>query len=317
MYFIKLYYKNALQNQSGNFEVETTNRSILKWTILSSKRKQLELLRLIALSTANPQFTPHLAYPFDRLINNLTASLHLESIIFHHPETEGRSLHNHRFVGSGMEIRKDGKIHRLHKRECECLPSDGIYSRIRKSNQPARRFFLAYGPRFGPHEGSDDFDFTNPCYPLTRLHTLFQAYQKITDPIEFLKRMQHKGINYKKYASLSIMTALSTMLKTYLKIDTTAFHEPFADLEQAWRKLNPWQQRMILPLIDICRHLYDAFPKVTNPLDMPGVIIFHRPDFFCPDEWFSSWISLVDSLVPNMQFVISLPATAAHRFPKT
>lgn len=315
MYFIELFFRNAKQNKCGKFEVKSRNGSIPKWTILSSKSRQHELLRLITLSTADPRFIPYLDYSLDRLMDITTVSLHLEFVIFHHPETEGLSVYQHLCVGSGLEIIKDGTSNRLRQNAYEFLSTVGIYRKIRHSNNPAKHFLLAYGPRFVPHEGTDDFDFTDPCYPLTRFHTLFRPHQKTTDPVAFLRRLHHKGIKYKKRASLSIMTAFSYMLKTHLGIDTAAFLEPFPDLERTWRQLYPWQRRMILPVVDISRHVFDAFPKASNPLDMPGVIILHRPDIFCTDKWFSSWISLVDSLVPNMQFIISLSDKAEHHFP--
>ena len=315
MYFIELFFRNAQQNKSGKFEVKSRNGSIPKWTILSSESRQLELLRLITLSTANTRFTPHLDYSLDRLMDITTVPLHLEFVIFHHPQTEGPSIYQHLCVGSGLEIFKDGNSNRLRQDECEFLSLVGNYRKVRYSTNPAKHFLLAYGPRFVPHEGTDDFDFTNPCYPLTRFHTLFRPDHKTTDPVAFLGRLQHKGIRYKKGTSLSIMTAFSNMLKTHLGIDTAAFLEPFSDLERIWRQLYPWQRRMILPVVDILRHVYDAFPKTPNPLDMPGVILLHRPDIFCTDKCFSSWISLVDSLAPNMQFIISLSDKAEHQFP--
>lgn len=111
------------------------------------------------------------------------------------------------------------------------------------------------------------------------------------------------------------MTALGSMLKAHLQIDTAAFAEPFSDLAYTWRQIYPRQQKMMLPLIDICRHLYDAFSKGKDPLNMPGVIIFHRPDLFCTHKWFSPWIRMIDSLLPNMQFIVSLAKPAEHHFP--
>lgn len=315
MYFIKLFYSNAKQNKCGKFEVTSRRESIPKWTILSSENRQLELLRLITLSTADLRFIPHLDYPFHRLMDAPTDPLHVEFIIFHHPETEGPSVYQHDCIGSGLEIFKDGTSYRLNKNACRLLSTVGHYRKIRDSNKPGKHFLLAYGPRFVSHAGTDDFDFTDPCYSLTRFHTLFHPHRKITDPLAFFERLQHRGIRYKRYASLSILRAFSTMLKTHLGIDTAAFVKPTFNPESGWRRLHSWQRRMILPLVDICRHTFDAFPHASNPLDMPGVIIFHRPDIFCTERWFPSWIRLVDSLAPNMQFIISLSQRSRHHFP--
>jgi len=98
------------------------------------------------------------------------------------------------------------------------------------------------------------------------------------------------------------MTALSRILNSFLEIDTTPYLEPLSDLKQEWQKLKSWQQRMMLPLIDMCRHLDDAFPSAPNPLDRPGVILLHRPDLFCIPNRFSSWISHLDFFLPRVQF---------------
>jgi len=107
------------------------------------------------------------------------------------------------------------------------------------------------------------------------------------------------------------------LLKKHLKIDPVRFLAPQNDLKDTWQAHTSQQRTMILPILDICRHLYDAFPKAENPLVMPGVIILHRPDVFCEAAWFSAWINLVDSLLPNIQFIVSLSDETRRRFPKT
>ena len=316
MYFIELHFENAKKNRCGKFTINSRKGSIPKWTILSSKKKNLELLRLITLATANPKLTPHLDYRVTDLIDNTNKPLHLEFVIFHHPETEGRSVYEHLNVGSGITISSNWSVEALSSRQCIYLSPTLSYRKARDSSKPAKHFLLAYGPQFIPHADTDDFGFHNPFHPIKRFHTLFYINRKTTDPVAFLELLQHRGVRYKRSASLSIMTALSRIINSFLEIDTTPFLEPLSDLKQEWQKLKSWQQRMTLPLIDICRHLYDAFPSAPNPLHRPGVILLHRPDRLCTPNRFSSWISHLDSILPRVQFIITLSEKGARNFPK-
>jgi hypothetical protein len=313
---MELHFENAKKNRWGKFIVNSRKGSIPKWTVLSSENKNLELLRLITLATANPTISPHLDYPIDNLIHDTRKPLHLEFIIFHHPETEGSSAYEHLNVGSGIAVFSDWSVERFSSRQRLYLSPTLFYRKVRASNDPAKHFLLAYGPRFTPHADTDDFYFNNPFYQITRFHTLFHTNRKSTDPVAFLELLQHRGVRYRRSAPLSIMTALSRLLGAIFEIDTTSFLEPLSDLKQEWQRLNAWQQRMALPLIDICRHMYDAFPKAPNPLDKPGVILLHRPDRFCTPNRFSLWIRHLDSLVPRVQFITTLSEKGSNALPK-
>jgi hypothetical protein len=72
---------------------------------------------------------------------------------------------------------------------------------------------------------------------------------------------------------------------------------------------------MIIPILDACRHLLDAFPKSFDPLKTPGLILLDRPNRFCTAKRFPDWIKLMDELLPNMQFVVALTDRASTQFP--
>lgn len=317
MYFLKLYFQNAKLNRIGKFEVFPRNGYIPKWTLLSPEKKTLEIFRLISLSAAA---VPSLIGKFKHSLKGLqycdTIPLHLEFSIYHHPQTEGKSPHQYRAITSGLDILQDASVRLLIRKECNFLSTSDIYRKISLTKNPTKRFFLAYGHRFSAHDGTDNFDFTNPQFMTTRFHTLFHTDRNLTDPVAFLKRMRYKGLKHKKYLALTILTTVSRLAEVHLDIDPALFTDPFSDPAREWRSLTRNKRRMLLPLLDICRHLYDAFPKANNPLDMPGAIIFHRPDKICKEGWFSAWILMVDSLLPNMQFFISLPESKEKDFPE-
>ena len=71
----------------------------------------------------------------------------------------------------------------------------------------------------------------------------------------------------------------------------------------------------MIPILDACRHLLDAFPKSFDPLNTPGLILLDRPSRFCTAKRFPDWIKLMDELLPRMQFVATLTDQAASQFP--
>ena len=62
----------------------------------------------------------------------------------------------------------------------------------------------------------------------------------------------------------------------------------------------------MIPILDACRHLLDAFPKSFDPMKTPGLILLDRPSRFCTAKRFPDWIKLMDELMPHMQFVVTL-----------
>ncbi|MFP4349572.1 MAG: hypothetical protein ACLFQY_14880, partial [Desulfococcaceae bacterium] len=315
MYFLHLYCKNAKENQTGKFEISANNGSIPKWTILPSGSADLEILRLITLSIAGPRSVSSLGSLLEPLYHNASDPLHLEFVLFFHPETEGKGKYQHRRLGSGFRIFPEGTHRPIPKKKSEFLPPGGNYQKIRHSPNPVLRFMLAYGPRFAAHQGTDDFDFTNPHFIATRFHSLFHPHAKLTDPAAFLRLLRCKGAKYKKRTALSTLIKLSELLEHHSGIDSSRLFDRSQDPGTIWRELPPDQQTMILPLMDMARHLYDAFRANKNPFEMPGVILLHRPDLICAAGRFSAWIKRVDSLLPRVQFIMTLSDQAKKEVP--
>jgi hypothetical protein len=71
-----------------------------------------------------------------------------------------------------------------------------------------------------------------------------------------------------------------------------------------------------VPILDAVRHAMDASPHDLNPLERSGVILWRLPYSFCHDGRFLCWIVALDSLFPNIQFVIVLPEDFLEIFPR-
>jgi hypothetical protein len=165
------------------------------------------------------------------------------------------------------------------------------------------------------HDGTDDFDFTDPFFRITRFHSLFLDQALLTDPVEFLKRIHYRGVTHKRFGPKHILERLTRLFKKHLAIDTGSWIGKECDFRQQWSALKPWQQRAVLPILDAARHLLDAYPKNIRPLDLPVLLLFDRPDLFCSQKLFPEWATLMDSLFPEAQFLVTLADETRLNFP--
>jgi hypothetical protein len=101
------------------------------------------------------------------------------------------------------------------------------------------------------------------------------------------------------------MKLLCGIFKEKFSIDTGLWVERGVDFQEQWERLNPWQKKLVIPIIDAIRHIMDASPHNLKPLDREGVIIFASPQEFCREDMFTHWIETLDRLFPNIQFIIT------------
>ena len=102
-----------------------------------------------------------------------------------------------------------------------------------------------------------------------------------------------------------------------LHIKTDPWLDVSLDPDDAWNDLLPWQKRTALPVLDMARHMMDAFPKSVNPLEMPGVVLLDRPETFCTMGRSSDYMTLLDTLFPRIQFVLSAGDTSVKTLPSS
>jgi hypothetical protein len=314
MHLLELYYANARLNQTGKFIFPCRNGTIPKWTILSSHPREREKLQLMALSMAGTRYLPHIPYQQKRLLNFPKQPLQLEFYLAQHPETEGPSI-KYDLIGHGLQLHADGCIQRITKQECRYLSPIMEIQKVRNHSNLAKHFMLAYGPDLKAHRDSDDFDFNNPFLRITRFYSLFDGNALLTDPVVFLERLHKKAFRYGRILPRNILATLQRLLPEYLHVETAGWDQKTCDMRFEWLGLSQWQRRMMIPILDACRHLLDAFPKSFGPLKTPGLILLDRPSRFCTAKRFPDWIKLMDELLPHMQFVATLTDRAASQFP--
>ena len=280
MYLLELYYANARLNQTDKFILPYRKGTIPKWTILSSQPKDREKLRLMALAIAGTRYLPFIPFPQYHLLSSSNQPLRLEFYLAQHPEAEGTHI-KHDLIGHGLQFYADGSIQKITKRECRYLSPILEIQKIRDHCNLAKYFMLAYGPDLKPHRDSDDFDFNNPFLRITRFYSLFDGNALLTDPVSFLERLHKKAFRYGRILPRNLLAILQRLLPEYLQVDTADWNQKTCNMRFKWMRLSQWQRRMIIPILDACRHLLDAFPKSFDPLKTPGLILLDRPNHFC------------------------------------
>jgi hypothetical protein len=315
MYLLSLHIENAKKNQDSLFRIEKDHRKIRKWTLLSSNPINRELLQLTALVCCGHPFIPHL--PFDplRIFRDRTSVLHIGHVIGLHAPFDCDSPEVP-IAGSVLRIEPNGVVSDDRgKQDKRLLPTSTAWYRLHAGTGNRKFFSLAYGPELRPHDGTDDFEFNDPYFRANRLSSLFHPNAAVTDPVQFLTRLHYKAIRCGRFPAKQTLQRLCSLFAEYLSIDTGRWEEKSCDFRRIWQRLKPWQQRAALPALDAARHLMDAFPKSGAPLQMAGVILIDRPSRYCSSQRFPSWIDLMDRLLPEIQFLITLPGRYLELFP--
>ena len=315
MYILHIYFENSQWNGTGEVCFSKNTNEIAKWTLLSSEPSSQELLRLIATACAGTRLFPHLSFALQRLCRKPDRPLQVEFILALHPPDEvlprGAPV-----WGSGIQVEGEGAVRGLNRKEYRFLPLSIPTHRAKTGLGQSSLFFLGYGSKLKYHNGTDDFDFTDPLFRITRFHSLFSDRAPLSDPVESLARIHYRAVRHGRLAPTHVLERLSHLLQRQLGIDTRSWMEKECDFRQQWLALAPWQQRAVLPVLDAARHLLGGYQKQARPLDLPGFILLDRPDRFCTAEAFPRWVELMDLLFPQMQFLMTVPDGARRRLPR-
>ncbi len=299
MYLLSIFFKNAQKNGTGEFILGNGNGVIPKWTALTGSAHTRELLHLMASALGGPSFLPHLQFRLSQLRRNLSDDFQLEIIVARHSWDSMSNLPVQ--IGSGIRIDHVGCVTQLTNTDRQFLPSNIPIRRFGYGTGNTPYFLLGYGPELHAHEETDDFSFADPFFRVARFHSLFNRNALITDPLAFLNKLHYRATRASRYPAIQTMLCLAKLFSQYLDIDTRRWMKKTCEFGQELSRLYSWQRKMLLPILDVTRHLMDAFPRSGKPLEMPGLLLFDRPDRFCTERSFARWITLVDFLFPNLQ----------------
>jgi hypothetical protein len=313
MYILDLHFKNACRNDTGRFRFPKYKGKIRKWTLFSSGPSKLELLRFVAIACGGVKFLPKLPFQFLELLDFPEIPLQLEFVLAPHPGQDyGENLPA--CYGSGIQI-KYGQHPIAFCKKMEFLPAGLSTRKPAFGTGNSSYFILGYGHDIIPHRGTDDFDFLDPFFRITRFHTLFNKDAHVTDPVEFLHRLRFKIVRAGRYLPTKILKILDDLFQENFDIDIGSWFYDSSDFKKKWDRLQPWQRRAVLIPLDVARHLLDAFPQSNNPTDKKGIILLDRPDRICTPRIFPKWITLMDRFLPNMQFIVTVSKSTISNFP--
>jgi hypothetical protein len=314
MHLLELHFENARENGDGRVCLSRDDHELPKWSLLPAGLAGQERLRLVAIACGGVRLFPQLPFALTQLCLRPAKRLQVEVLLALHP-LHASQTQNTGLWGSGVSVDERNMLRRLAREEYHFLSSLVPQHRAKTGMGDSWLFLLGYGPEPRPHDGTDDFDFTDPCFRRTRFYSLFLDEVPLTDPVAFLTMTHCRGVRWQRRGARYAMERLSLLIKTHLGIDTGRWLGKNCDFREQWRDLAPWQQRALLPAVDAARHLLDAYPKEHKPLDLPGLILFDRPDRCCPDEHFAHWAMFMDALLPKMQFLVTLGEDTGQGFP--
>ncbi|MDP2646198.1 MAG: hypothetical protein Q8P24_14755, partial [Desulfobacterales bacterium] len=234
-----------------------------------------------------------------------TAGFRLEFVLARHAPRD--ILAESHVVAAGLLVSTDGAVQALKKQDCKHASPDMPFRRNFRGSEIRQNFSLAYGPEWRVHDGTDCFDFSQTTHRLHRFLSLFDSKAHLTDSVAFLRKLHYRTFK-SRLPAVRTMNLLCDVFKKDFLVKTDDWLDRDADFQELWKSLNPWQVQAIAPILDTVRHIMDATPHDLNPLARPGVILWRLPYSFCRDGRFPRWIEALDSLFPNIQFVIVLPA---------
>ncbi|MGA2260286.1 MAG: hypothetical protein ABSH28_02485 [Acidobacteriota bacterium] len=316
MHFLNMHFDHALVGGRGKLNIERVGDQIARWTIIEEGPRGLEMLRLIALACGGTRVVPRLDFDLRAMRRERSRPLQLELVLALHAPYKA-SIYKQGPTTTG--IRMDGReeIMPLKDGDFRMLAPDAPVMKAKTGLGSSAFFLLGYGPNSICHEGTDDFDFRDPYFRITRFRSLFARGVRLTDPVEFLMRLHYRAIRWKRAATGIGLRRLAVLLQEQMGIDTGAWLERHCDFRSEWSKINAKQRPAVAIALDAARHLLDAYARNIAPLDMPALVLLDRPDRLCSERTFPNWARLMDLLLPRAQFLATLDQRSRRRLPTT
>ncbi len=310
---MELLFQNSAYNGDGGYRFRKlrNSRSIDKWTRLPNDRAGRELLLLASVALGGEGAPVQVGERENRRL-----SLRVAYVLARHYPVD-IPIRAYPEVGGGVEVDTGGRVVPLRSRELSLVPLPVPGRKLAVGKRISAYFLLGYGGGYRPGPRGEDFNFTDPLFRLRRFHSLLMPDAPLTNPVDFLERLRYKGLQCGRTPANHTLHALCTHLSQKLRIKTDLWLDVSTDPDDAWNDLLPWQKCAALPVLDMARHLMDAFPKSGKPLEMPGVVLLCRPETFCGKGRFPDYLTLLDTLFPRIQFILSTGIAAAKTLPSS
>jgi len=317
MYVLELFYENSAHNGNGHFRFQgmRSSRTIPKWTSLPNDPAGRELLRLIAVGLGGEKYLNALPLP-TKIISDPHRPLRVAHVLARHypldQQNRGVSV-----MGSGVDVDAGGHVTTLRTKDLSLISRIVPAKKLNIPVRPSAYLLLAYGGGYRPGPRGEDFHFTDPLFRRTRFHALLIPNAPLTNPVDFMDRLRYKGIRWGRKPSRNMLHALCEQLRQHLDINTDSWPDVNVNANDVWNGLHPRRQHALLPILDMARHMLDAFPTSATPMEMPGLVLMDQPETFCTPGRFTDYMTLLDTLFPRLQFILSTGMDAAESLPSS
>jgi len=315
MYLLELFFENSARNGDGGFRFRKmrNSRTIAKWTCLGNDKAGRELLILITIGLGGEKYLNTLHVPRE-VVGEYHRPLRVVPVLTRHYPQDIQSRATP-VLGIGFDMDAEGHVAALRSRDLSLVPPHVPARKLNIGKRFSGYFFLAYGSGYKPGPRGEDFHFTDPLFRRTRFHSILMPDAPLTNPADFIEWIRYKGIRRGRTPSKHVLHALSAQLSQRLNIRTDLWSDMDVDPNDAWDALPPWQKRATLPIFDMARHMMDAFPRSANPLDMPGIVLLDQLETFCTRGRFRDYLTMLDTLFPQVQFILSASIASAKSLP--
>jgi hypothetical protein len=313
MYLERLLAENVRQLAAVEQVFSDGPQQIRRWTLLNAGAAATGLLRCLALASLGRWQMSWLA---GRVLPLLASDAHrparVEFVLIRHAPQE-RLPHSPSRHHQGWRFLVGGKWEALARRTLRCRVPDARQGGLESGRSQTGRLLLGYGRSI--RVGADGFGL-HPDQRYRRCAGLFELESTVTDPVAFLRRLDHKGRDRAGRAR-TVLDRLKDGLSGWLGWDVGRSLGR-SELEVQWKSTPRARQVPAMVALDIARHTFDAAARLgeTDPLRQPGVVLFESMEAWCPVGQQTAFFRLLDGWFPNLQFILALDAGARRRFPR-
>ncbi|HRZ54666.1 MAG TPA: hypothetical protein P5525_04305, partial [Candidatus Paceibacterota bacterium] len=307
--------ENVRHVAPSDYDFSNGRGAIRRWTVLPASEASDALLRCLTLASLGQRQTPVLAAKLSTTLGvRSERPARLEYTLIYHAPQE-RAPHRPVRRQSGWQLGADGDVAPLARAAMRSTRSGAAYSRPELGRSHIGRLLIGYGRRVTPHAGTDQFGIY-PDQRVRRCAGLFDVRARVTDPLAFLQRLRQKS-RYRAGRARALLVRLTVDLSEWLGWDVADSLTRPGELEERWKATPAARRTPAVVLLDIARHAYDATERSfdPNPLLQPGVVLLAAADTWCEARGLARFLGMLGARFPNLQFVVTLSASARRSFP--
>jgi len=138
--------------------------------------------------------------------------------------------------------------------------------------------------------------------------SLFSSSYDLTDPIEWLKYLDHKEKSENSTISVEkikeiLIDILNKDIDIKVSADSVEFIEKGSNV--AFEQLSSGYRGVITIVCDIISKMYQKEPNISRVSDFGGVVLIDEVDLHLHPKWKYRFIKKLRSFFPNIQFIVT------------